>query len=988
MLTPIRRAVRPREAASPAPDDLFLERYQSLLARALHLTGGNREDASDLVQDAYVHFVLGRTPLESIRDVDAYLYTMLRHLHVSQIRRRVRHPQTGLDPLDFDVAAFALRATEAGLRQQVLQELRAVLDYACSRREASKAASVLLLRYFHGYYVREIAQVLKTPARVVDNLLHVGRREARAFSADPLRAVPHPFHGGASRPTWSRAGSLDDLRAAIFGLAHGCCYPLAWFDACYRRDSAVPLDGKSLAALVTCARCLDQANAVLGLPLLAERYPTDMLGPDRRTPPEGGSAGGGMDATNIARLRRRVTDVTEHKPRELFVSVNGFVVGSQTVHGKCTEQTVSLTIPETPGFVEVFSEQQVQLLFLMVEPPPAGAVEQALHVVLSQGRSLEVGLSFSDAWPALRVAYRDPQWGDAGLPPETPPVAEESEEASGRKPHYVEVGWWRRLRRSGWPYWAGLLRPGSLPATALLLLLAWIGIQYLRGTPDLSARELLRQVAAAEDAVHLPQDVVRHRVFDLEERRADDGALLSRTKVEFWQGSGGRSAIRRYDAAGVLLSLNLTATARQTVLYRPGAAPIVASGTELDEARRAIESGDVSRLAPSARAFEAIVGGLPEGSVERTGSACTIEYRARRGPADYGLIRASLQLTRDGLRPTAQVFVIALPSGPREYRFIERLMEALPERGAAGRAAFERDRFFEATPSTPPAASGRPSASVLSVDEQAALTVEALFLLDQAGATLGDEIELRTDPSGMSVRVLVGDAARKRRVLEALGPIALEPAVRLDVRTVHEASRQHRNETPRIARDVGPAEHTIRAHADLHRYLSGRLGGQADDASRDRVLQQQVTEFAARALGGARQALLHAWALEHLVEQVPVDRVERLDASARAKWRSMVREHSVAFLRVTERLRLEVEPVFLSALVEPGQASDPPVTEDDVASTIHRLLALAIAQDEAVRSAFTLPTLGADPTFVVKTPQFWRQVRRAETIAKRLAEID
>ena len=59
------------------PDDgrerLFTERYEGLLAWAMGLTNQQREVAEDLVQDCFVQFMLGRTRLEEIENIDGYL---------------------------------------------------------------------------------------------------------------------------------------------------------------------------------------------------------------------------------------------------------------------------------------------------------------------------------------------------------------------------------------------------------------------------------------------------------------------------------------------------------------------------------------------------------------------------------------------------------------------------------------------------------------------------------------------------------------------------------------------------------------------------------------------------------------------------------------------------------------------------------------------------------------------------------------------------
>ena len=71
-------------------EQLSIERYQSLLAWALRLTNQHLEAAQDLVQDAFVQFMLGRTGLEQIENIDGYLRRMLRYMHVSRMSRQAQ----------------------------------------------------------------------------------------------------------------------------------------------------------------------------------------------------------------------------------------------------------------------------------------------------------------------------------------------------------------------------------------------------------------------------------------------------------------------------------------------------------------------------------------------------------------------------------------------------------------------------------------------------------------------------------------------------------------------------------------------------------------------------------------------------------------------------------------------------------------------------------------------------------------------------------
>src|SRR5262249_29348974 len=143
-----------------------------------------------------------------------------------------------------------------------------------------------------------------------------------------------------------------------------------------------------LAHIVSCLGCLDEVNNLLGLPPLAERYPTDMIGPDNRSH-GGGSAGGsgagnggGRPPTNS--LNRRARETFEHSPKQLSISVNGFILGSQKIGSQVSEQTVNFSAAEKIGFVEVLSEQGIRLALLNVVPPPDGAVLQATSVALSE----------------------------------------------------------------------------------------------------------------------------------------------------------------------------------------------------------------------------------------------------------------------------------------------------------------------------------------------------------------------------------------------------------------------------------------------------------------------------------------------------------------------------------------------------------------------------------------------------------------------------
>ena len=133
MLDQRRAASRPEEKR----EQLFTERYESLLAWALRLTNQQREAAQDLVQDAFVQFMLGRTGLEQIENIDGYLRRMLRYMYVSRMSRQAqRLHDTALSVADYDSFNLGWTAIEPPRRMQALEELQQICAYACARKES------------------------------------------------------------------------------------------------------------------------------------------------------------------------------------------------------------------------------------------------------------------------------------------------------------------------------------------------------------------------------------------------------------------------------------------------------------------------------------------------------------------------------------------------------------------------------------------------------------------------------------------------------------------------------------------------------------------------------------------------------------------------------------------------------------------------------------------------------------------------------------
>src|SRR5260370_29801262 len=173
------------EKLSSNHEELFLQRYTLLRGWALRLTGNDQQQAEDLLHDAFIHFTLHHPSLEEIKNLEGYLHTMLRNRHLSQSRLATRSTRGHFLILDYDSAAIGLYAIDPREQIKVQDELQTICEYACTRKESSKAGSVLILRFFHGYYPDEIAQAMRCTRTAVKHHLRSARSEAKVYLQNP-----------------------------------------------------------------------------------------------------------------------------------------------------------------------------------------------------------------------------------------------------------------------------------------------------------------------------------------------------------------------------------------------------------------------------------------------------------------------------------------------------------------------------------------------------------------------------------------------------------------------------------------------------------------------------------------------------------------------------------------------------------------------------------------------------------------------------------
>jgi hypothetical protein len=250
------------------------------------------------------------------------------------------------------------------------------------------------------------------------------------------------------------------------------------------------------------------------------------------------------------------------------------------------------------------------------------------------------------------------------------------------------------------------------------------------------------------------------------------------------------------------------------------------------------------------------------------------------------------------------------------------------------------------------------------------------YLLNRIKANLGEQVSMgRTTGGALRVEALVESEGRKEAILRALGPVLGNPAVVAEVSTVAEelAKRERAQTGATTEREVVVGAGHIPADAELRAHFAARL---ADGARVD----AEIKRFAARAMGHSRQALLHASALRRLVGRFTPEEARALGVDARAKWLSMIREHAGAYRREVAALRSQLTPVFGSH-GEGARAQTPGALAQDA----ERLLQLSYAQDDAVRTAFTISEAGGSAA-ALKSQQFRRTLAASEGLAASIQE--
>ena len=941
-----------------------MSRYRLLLRAARRLTEGDSEAADDLLHDAFVQFVGARPDLGSIGHLDGYLTTLLRNLRVSRLRRRANQAGAQVAVEEYDSVDRALEQVDPHQALAARDALMRVCTFACRRKATSRGASILILRFFHGFYPTEVERIANGPARTIRRLLADARVKARAS----LTASPRPREAGRNDnvlvPSWPALTSLDPaamvraLREAIFQTRTPPCPAPSTIANWYRRPGTM-LETGDLAHVASCRRCLTRICAALGVPPPDERSPFE-------PPDDDGSSESATRTVSAPRpirkaKRRGLRDLLEHQPRELQIAVNGLPAGSLRVTAADNQVRWALRIEEPLAFIEVHSEQGQRMLLLNVASPTEGGVVQRASVRLTHDRLIEATLDFAGLHPTLTVQYIDPSVADEAVPtlaPSQPPLAEPmASTADGIA--------WRASCRARLRHW--WCRPVALvPAVVAVVAVVvvalsawWLSQRDAERPPD--AIDVVAMAVDAETSAAPSADEATRQTLRFQVRRTDTGSVDADHQIDRWLfGDSARRVTRVLDASGHVVAGQWTdASARITTVglgawdeaWQDGLSP------------RRFRDRYASRACATTAAADSL----------------TITCPAQPGVTGLlDLLTAALHAQSRPLDPTRSTLVVRRRDS-RAVRLVLHLND-----GGVERIASLEERGFERVPlssvpsdvltpiAAPDAAATVPPAVPLG-RVTPSLEVQLVDLVDRLPDNQYLSVLRRNER--LIVTGLVPGVEQRRAVMRALQRLDPSAPVGTEVSTFAEAARRQSNRPTQGSTRVEVWEATP-GRAPIHAFLQRNVPADVDVAA-------LIHDLAPRVLSHARRARREAVALGSLIDRFPENMIVSLDADGRSAWQALARRRLGAAVEAFGALEATLAP-YLDSATSAGITT--PTDRDSFESEVRRLSHETLTIAELLTAAFSATGTPDTPVESLPGLDVLQHVQRARSTARALLD--
>lgn len=963
-------------------EEIFIGSYARLRGWAIQIAQKDQELAEDLLHDAFIQFTRTQPDLNNIGNTDAYLYGVIKNLHLSHLRKKIRRDKYALTIIDFETLRLGLRNAQMLDNFQTQEELKRICYFLCLRKESSKSASVMILRFFHGYFPSEIAEVMRATPQVVKVRLNSARNEAKTVieNNDLIEAIEKKLPSEIIVKNEFR-NSADLTRAfaeMIFSSTYGSCLSVEELKRLYSSETKEAIDTKPLAHIVSCRKCIDNVNELLGLSPLSERYSIDFIGKDDggsgNRPGNGGSMNGNFDEKVLPIWRCSSREIFEHQPRQLIVSVNGEAEKSQLIESGRTSIKLKLELSESPQFIEIFSEQMVRFASFYLADLE-NIETQKLSCDFSDDRKISLNLIKETSEILIETIYEDPNFST-----QTETVSEDKtfeEFLNELKPEPVETeifggllesktknrdSFIERFKNSLFPSFAGFKTALAGGSVAALVIAAIFFTRMFVLVPNISATEIIEKTVAAEQSSENDTERIIRRTFNFEEKNAN-GEVVKKRKIEFFSDAVRKISVRRlFDENGKLIAGEWRRKDGVSTTYTTGKV----SELRLYKTENELLNGNLEniwQLSVSAKGFESLVGSPENVTVEESNS----EYQINFVPKTENIVtKAVLHVNRE-LRTDKLILVVNQNNSAREFSFTETVFEQKP-RATVENSAFEPNEEFvknvknaekpiapneqsETKDSTNEEVINKetsPNAPTSSNAANSELEVKVLQLLNNVNALSGDQINITKTADGkIQVRGIVDAKNRKDEIINALSEVRGNPAVSINIQTAEEAAKNKPSKTNGGTLESISVEskNSIPAGEILRNYYA------AQGLPGDKI-EAEIRRYASNALSKSSQVRRSALQMKQIAERFSVAEIEKMDEATRNNWRKLIKQNAANLAQNSESLRGDLRN-GLNVEAGNGGGNVNAASDADLIRAVKRLFELSTAIDGDVRASFS-----------------------------------
>jgi hypothetical protein len=461
----------------------------------------------------------------------------------------------------------------------------------------------------------------------------------------------------------------------------------------------------------------------------------------------------------------------------------------------------------------------------------------------------------------------------------------------------------------------------------------------------------------------------------LEKRRYNDKQVLLRRRIDVWHsGARGITARRVYDDSGKLVAGEWSERNGSSAIYEQGARTEISTrGGIVPEVLDSPD--DLWEYDLSAKSFEGLAGAGVVAQVDKQGNDYVVHYTPKDGSGDNRLLSAALTVRKDNFRAVALELTVQEPKSsgvtpglgtPVVYSIVEAGFE---QRSAleVNPQVFQADAEFLASPSTRQG------------DVTADLQVETTYLLDQIGATLGQEVTVAIGADHkLHIEGVLATESRRAQIIKALAPVRHNPVAVIYLITVTEALQRKRAEPAVVAKTEGQAERaSIPLYDQLSQYFDAQTapGSSVDVRAKIQRLSEQVLE-------DSGEAMRHAWVLKRLANAIPPTDIGSLSETTHNQYLCMIAAHAQEVGERTEKLRLELGPILFPDGISPGMAgegSSPDPT--DLTLAVQQLFEAASRNNAAIQFSFSVTT-GQAAEGTAKAQEIQYTLLQAERLSK------